>query len=248
MQRGIAQSNNLGPPARAPASTPPPLLNGAPPRSPNRALGGGGPTKAVTPIIIETYQDLLRNRIVGETPDGEILCVPRLVHTLFGRGLPTLDIPRGLEFSRWLVFNSPTTYKKPCYGDFTITNKDPFTVAWCIKAKEKMMRLSQSHGILKPGEHLDLTLYLISSDDWPRDVVEYTGRRLKLVVENLKIPDNIRPKNKLVSATVVSREERELVPANLILEDFRNPPACPGISFITRPVKVPFFECTRRSV
>ncbi|EYC43635.1 hypothetical protein Y032_0487g2351 [Ancylostoma ceylanicum] len=111
-----------------------------------------------------------------------------------------------------------------------------------------MMRLSQSHGILKPGEHLDLTLYLISSDDWPRDVVEYTGRRLKLVVENLKIPDNIRPKNKLVSATVVSREERELVPANLILEDFRNPPACPGISFITRPVKVPFFECTRRSV
>ncbi|RCN51899.1 hypothetical protein ANCCAN_01987 [Ancylostoma caninum] len=181
MQRGAGQSINLGPPARAQAPTPPP---GAPPRSPtpNRAPGGNGPPRSGTPKIIETYQELLRNRIVGETPDGEILCAPR-----------------------WLVFNSPTTYKKPCYGDFTITNKDPFTVAWCIKAKEKMMRLSQAHGILKPGEHIDLTLYLISSDDWPRDVIEYTGRRLKLVVENLKIPDNIRPKNKL-EASRMSRD------------------------------------------
>ncbi|CAJ0605213.1 unnamed protein product [Cylicocyclus nassatus] len=137
----------------------------------------GGADASSTAAIIETYQELLKSRVIGETPNGEILCYPR-----------------------WLIFNSPNGYKKPCYGDFTITNKDPFTVAWCIKAKEKMMRLSQSHGILKAGEHIDLTLYLISSDDWPRDVIEYTGRRLKIVVENLRIPETIRPKNKLESS------------------------------------------------
>ncbi|VDM68631.1 unnamed protein product [Strongylus vulgaris] len=97
----------------------------------SRSAGGSEPIIA----SIETYQELLKNRVVGETPDGELLCNPR-----------------------WLLFNSPNGYKKPCYGDFTITNKDSFTVAWCIKTKEKMMRLSQSHGILKAGEHIDLTV------------------------------------------------------------------------------------------
>ncbi|KAK6739359.1 hypothetical protein RB195_021031 [Necator americanus] len=150
-----------------------PVENGAIQRMP----GKDGDVSSSIPPVIETYQDLIKNRVVGETPDDEILCTPR-----------------------WLIFNSPNAYKKPCYGDFTITNRDPFTVAWCIKTKEKLMRLSQAHGILKPGEHADLTLYLISSDDWPRDFIEYTGRRLKLVVENLKIPDNIRPRSKLESS------------------------------------------------
>uniref|UniRef100_A0A0K0D5A2 Uncharacterized protein n=1 Tax=Angiostrongylus cantonensis TaxID=6313 RepID=A0A0K0D5A2_ANGCA len=64
--------------------------------------------------------------------------------------------------------------------------------------QEKLMRLSQSHGILKAGDHVKLTIYITSSDDWPLDPAEYSRRRIKLVVENLKIPGYIQPKNKLV--------------------------------------------------
>ncbi|VDM55313.1 unnamed protein product [Angiostrongylus costaricensis] len=59
------------------------------------------------------------------------------------------------------------------------------------------MRLSQSHGILKAGEHVKVTIYITSSDDWPLDPAEYSRKRIKLVVENLKIPEYIQPKNKL---------------------------------------------------
>ncbi|PIO68559.1 hypothetical protein TELCIR_09651 [Teladorsagia circumcincta] len=59
------------------------------------------------------------------------------------------------------------------------------------------MRVSQTHGILNPGEAQKLVVYLPSSDDWPRDITDYSGKRIKMVVENLKIPENIRPKNKI---------------------------------------------------
>ncbi|KJH42598.1 hypothetical protein DICVIV_11419 [Dictyocaulus viviparus] len=132
-----------------------------------------GKSSSNVPYVVETYQDLLKNRIVGDCPNGVIYCEPR-----------------------WLIFSSSDSYKKPCYGEFTITNSDPFTVAWCIKTKDKLMRLSQSHGVLKAGERVRLTIFITSSDDWPRDVTEYTGRRIMLIVENLRIPDFIRPKSK----------------------------------------------------
>ncbi|KAK6040982.1 hypothetical protein COOONC_21513 [Cooperia oncophora] len=55
------------------------------------------------------------------------------------------------------------------------------------------------------GSSNTTTVYLPSSDDWPRDIADYTGKRIKMVVENLKIPDNICPKNKLESKRM-SRE------------------------------------------
>ncbi|WKX96396.1 hypothetical protein Q1695_012664 [Nippostrongylus brasiliensis] len=132
--------------------------------------------------IVETYDELMKNRISGDMPDDDLFCHPR-----------------------WLVFRSPNQYKKPCYGEFSITNRNPYSVAWCLKAKEKMIRVSQCHGILKGGEELYITLYLLSSDDWPREVCEYTWRRHKIAVESLKIPDYIRPKNEF-EATRISRE------------------------------------------
>ncbi|PIO61249.1 hypothetical protein TELCIR_17236 [Teladorsagia circumcincta] len=97
--------------------------------------------------------------------------------------------------SRWLIFNSPNAYKKPCFGEVTVTNRNQYSVAWCFKCKEKMIRIPQAYGILKSGEHMEVTIYLISSDEWPRDVIEYTGRRHRIVAECLKIPEYIRPKN-----------------------------------------------------
>ncbi|KJH41290.1 hypothetical protein DICVIV_12737 [Dictyocaulus viviparus] len=105
------------------------------------------------PIIIETLDQLIHNRISGDMPDDNI-------------------------------------------HYFIIANKTTSPVVWCIKGKDKMMRLSQSYGILNANEDTDLTLYFISSEDWPRDVLDYCGRRLQIVVESLKIPDNIKPINK----------------------------------------------------
>ncbi|XGW11054.1 hypothetical protein V3C99_012504 [Haemonchus contortus] len=130
--------------------------------------------------VLECHDDLLKTHIVGECPDDVIQCEPR-----------------------WLVFYS--NYKQPCYAEFTITNKDDHKIAWCIKAKEKLMKLSQTHGILKSGETRKLTVYLPPSDDWPRDISDYNGKRLKMVVENLKIPDNVQPKSELESRRM-SRE------------------------------------------
>lgn len=137
---------------------------------------------AELPAPIETFEDLMKNRITGDMPDEDLFCSPR-----------------------WLIFSSPNSYKKPCYGDFTITNRNPHSVVFCIKSKENMMRASQSHGVLYPGEHADITLYLISSDDWPRDVIEYTWKQHKIVCECLKIPGYIRPKNS-VEAARIARE------------------------------------------
>uniref|UniRef100_A0A1I7WPD2 MSP domain-containing protein n=1 Tax=Heterorhabditis bacteriophora TaxID=37862 RepID=A0A1I7WPD2_HETBA len=145
----------------------------------------------------DNFHDLLKNRVSEYSPDEELLCSPR-----------------------WLFFHSSTDYKNPLCTRFTITNTDQFSVAWCIKAKEKIMRLSQGHGLLKPGEKQELTvgkqskqitlklikmtqtiyfqLYIISSDDWPRDSSEYTMKRIKLVVESLRIPEYIQSKNKIV--------------------------------------------------
>ncbi|WKX95365.1 hypothetical protein Q1695_012091 [Nippostrongylus brasiliensis] len=140
----------------------------------------------VTPVpsgtSLGTYQDLLKYRILGDTPEDVIQCEPR-----------------------WFVFTSANAFKTPSYAEVIITNRDEFKVAWCIKAKEKLVRVSQSHGILKGGESAKLILYLCSCDDWPRDVSEYQGKRIKMVVENLKVPDCISPTNKN-EATRMSRE------------------------------------------
>ncbi|VDO96089.1 unnamed protein product [Heligmosomoides polygyrus] len=80
----------------------------------------------------------------------------------------------------------------------------PYSQSYNYCFQENMMRASQSHGVLYPGEHADITLYLISSDDWPRDVIEYTWKQHKIVCECLKIPGYIRPKNS--EAARIARE------------------------------------------
>uniref|UniRef100_A0A7I4Y7V3 MSP domain-containing protein n=1 Tax=Haemonchus contortus TaxID=6289 RepID=A0A7I4Y7V3_HAECO len=129
--------------------------------------------------IVKSYEEYMKNRIFGDMPDEDLICRPR-----------------------WLMFHSTNSYKNPCFGEITVMNRNPYPVAWCFKSKEKMMRIWHAYGVLQAGEHMEVTIYLISSDDWPREVVEYTGKRHKIVAECLKIPDYIRPSNNSEAARI----------------------------------------------
>ncbi|CCD69310.1 Major sperm protein [Caenorhabditis elegans] len=105
-------------------------------------------------------------------------------------------------YPRWLFFYSQNEYRTPLYVRFFVANRDPHTVAYNIKAREKIFKVDSSCGILKPGEKKVIKLFLMSSDDWPLAYGEYTQKRLKLAVECLRVPDEIQPTSEKESRTI----------------------------------------------
>uniref|UniRef100_A0A8R1DIC3 MSP domain-containing protein n=1 Tax=Caenorhabditis japonica TaxID=281687 RepID=A0A8R1DIC3_CAEJA len=107
-------------------------------------------------------------------------------------------------FPRWHCFQSKNEYQTPQFVKFFIENREPYKVAYTVKAREKIFRIDTACGILECGERRVLKLFLISADDWPLAINEYTQRRLKLAVESLRIPNDIQPDN-LKEATQMSK-------------------------------------------
>ncbi|CAI5447637.1 unnamed protein product [Caenorhabditis angaria] len=124
-------------------------------------------------IFIKNVSEIVEKSINCGSPDHELVIYPR-----------------------WIVFYSENGYKKPCAAKFFIENRDKFPVVYSIKARQKIFRLgSNNHGILAAGEKQTIKLFLLPCDEWPLGINDYAGKQLKIVVENLKIPANIRPEN-----------------------------------------------------
>ncbi|VDO48242.1 unnamed protein product [Haemonchus placei] len=120
---------------------------------------------------------MVRNQTTGQVPTG-------CTSSKKGMNMSSHQTDSCL-LCRWLMFHSTNSYKNPCFGEITVMNRNPYPVAWYLDIV-----------LLKNGDVE--VIYLISSDDWPREVVEYTGKRHKIVAECLKIPDYIRPSNNSV--------------------------------------------------
>ncbi|KAF1768993.1 hypothetical protein GCK72_000806 [Caenorhabditis remanei] len=98
-----------------------------------------------------------------------------------------------IVYPRWLCFTSQNGYKTPLFVRFFIENRESYPVTYLIKTREKCFRIDSSCGILKAEERKTIKLYLMSSDDWPLAVGEYTQRRIKMAIECLRLPDQIEP-------------------------------------------------------
>lgn len=99
-----------------------------------------------------------------------------------------------IVYPRWVCFNSQNGFKTPLFVRFFVENREPYPVTYNVKSREKIFRVDSSCGILKTGERKSIKLYLISSDDWPLSLAEYTQKRIKVAVECLRLPDHIDPK------------------------------------------------------
>ncbi|KAI6196496.1 hypothetical protein M3Y94_01116500 [Aphelenchoides besseyi] len=106
--------------------------------------------------------------IVGSSPDVELLLRPR-----------------------WIVFSAEDGYRRTQYATFMITNTEECVVAFRIRTRDRSFPMfSHCHGFLEPLQTLEVNCILPSVDQWPRDPVEYAGRRHKVVVESLILPDD----------------------------------------------------------
>ncbi|CAB3404979.1 unnamed protein product [Caenorhabditis bovis] len=131
-------------------------------------------------MLITSIKDLLNSQINCSSPHHDLVVYPK-----------------------WIVFYSDVNYKKPCFVKFFIQNRDRFPVVYTIKSKQKLFKIMDSScGILQPGEKKTFKLYLLAADDWPLGVNDYVHKHLKLAIENLRIPYNIKPENKLESQTI----------------------------------------------
>lgn len=63
-----------------------------------------------------------------------------------------------------------------------------------ILLQEKIFRVQYTAGILAAGEKRAVKLILMTSEDWPLSIHEYTQKRLKVAIETLRIPEEIQPK------------------------------------------------------
>ncbi|PAV89928.1 hypothetical protein WR25_15242 [Diploscapter pachys] len=89
----------------------------------------------------------------------------------------------------WLFFQSSNGYTTPLYTEFTIQNRDNYAVCWCIKLKsnEKLFKASPAGGFLKAKEQRTVRLYLQPILEWQQDWQEYTTRRIRICVQNIRV-------------------------------------------------------------
>ncbi|KAI6184613.1 MSP domain-containing protein [Aphelenchoides bicaudatus] len=106
---------------------------------------------------------------VGSTPDQTLLLRPK-----------------------WLIFSPQENYLSPQYCQFTITNSEEKSVAFRLRTRDRNFpQVSHCHGFLEPLQSIEVTVVIPSVEHWPRDLHEYTGRRHKIVVENLVLPEDV---------------------------------------------------------
>ncbi|EFO16487.1 hypothetical protein LOAG_12020 [Loa loa] len=117
----------------------------------------------------------IENKLAGNTPDFEVQLIPS-----------------------WIVFTAVDNYRISQYATFKIKNNDPVPIVYRIRTRERSFpRFSICHGYLEPNEEDQVYILIPTSDCWPRDPIDYAGRRHKVVVENLTFPkDACKPKNK----------------------------------------------------
>ncbi|CAD5210161.1 unnamed protein product [Bursaphelenchus okinawaensis] len=121
---------------------------------------------------------------IGGMPDGEPILNPK-----------------------WLVFSPADKYRTAQYALFTITNAEPVKVAYRLRTRDRLFpQLSHSHGVLASKESVEIVCYIPSHDQWPRDIVEYSGKVHKIVVETLTVPDSMTvPQNQKDLVNAVRR-------------------------------------------
>lgn len=88
-----------------------------------------------------------------------------------------------------------------------IRNNDPVPIVYRIRTRERSFpRFSTCHGFLEPNEEDEVYVLLPASDYWPRDPIEYAGRRHKVLIENLTVPtDTAKPKDKNEASAISSK-------------------------------------------
>ncbi|CAD6190090.1 unnamed protein product [Caenorhabditis auriculariae] len=131
---------------------------------------------------------------------------------------------------RWVIFHSKTAYKQPLFTKIQLKNPDPFTIAFALKARQKIFKISHNHGILKPGEERAIKLFLLGSEDWPLGTNEYVQQKIRIAVENIRVPENITPSCSLEGSRIAKEVfrrsanefplERMYTKINVLLEKF----------------------------
>ncbi|KAI6177923.1 Major sperm protein [Aphelenchoides fujianensis] len=108
--------------------------------------------------------------VLGKTPDQELRLQPR-----------------------WIVFSSEDAYRRNQFCPFTITNTEEHTVIFRIRTRDRTFPMfSHCYGWLEPLQSAEVTVMLPSADTWPRDPSEFAGRRHKIVVESLQLPEDVQ--------------------------------------------------------
>jgi len=107
--------------------------------------------------------------VLGTTPDQELLLRPK-----------------------WLIFSAEDGYRNSQYSQFSITNTEEHPVAYRMRTRNaNFPLLSHCHGFLEPLQSVEVTAIIPSVEHWPRDLSEFAGRRHKVVVESLRLPEDL---------------------------------------------------------
>ena len=94
--------------------------------------------------------------------------------------------------TRWIVFSS-IAFEKPLACTFQLKNLDPFTVAFCLKARDRsLFTVSHPYGILKPFATATIRLVLHSYENWLKTLSTQMGHH-QVCVESIRIPDKVVP-------------------------------------------------------
>lgn len=111
----------------------------------------------------------------------------------------------------WIVFRSNDDFKTDSFAEFTITNEEHYTMAYRLRTKVQLFRIfPQSCGILRPFEKKTFKIY-VTTDGWDRSLSEVVNHTLKILVENIRIPEIIRPMDDVVFLALEKSKIRQFL-------------------------------------
>uniref|UniRef100_A0AC35G1C8 MSP domain-containing protein n=1 Tax=Panagrolaimus sp. PS1159 TaxID=55785 RepID=A0AC35G1C8_9BILA len=103
---------------------------------------------------------------VGRTPEFELLTTPK-----------------------WIVFDGSDGYRRPQIATVKLTNRDKEPIMFRLRGRDRaVMIFSKGYGIIPPQSSADITVIIPSSEQWHRDPNDFSGRRIRVVAENLLLP------------------------------------------------------------
>uniref|UniRef100_A0A915BIN8 Major sperm protein n=1 Tax=Parascaris univalens TaxID=6257 RepID=A0A915BIN8_PARUN len=106
----------------------------------------------------------------------------------------------------WLIFTADDCYMKPQYAHFMIQNSESLPVVYRIRTKDRSFpQFSHCHGYLPPYGSEEITILITARGHWPREVNEYAGKRLKVLIENLTVPPYTTPPKNANAGAELSR-------------------------------------------
>uniref|UniRef100_A0A914ZDG5 MSP domain-containing protein n=1 Tax=Panagrolaimus superbus TaxID=310955 RepID=A0A914ZDG5_9BILA len=109
-----------------------------------------------------------KENYVGRTPEFELVTSPK-----------------------WIVFDGSDGYRRPQLSTVQLTNRDKEPVLFRLRGRDRaVMLFSNAYGIIPPESSTDITLIIPPAEQWHRDPNDFSGRRIRVVAENLLLPSD----------------------------------------------------------